>query len=158
MNPYASFLAGRNPVEVIGGTADRLSVLMKDLGPQGADRSPGPGKRTAREIVSHLADTELVFAYRLRQARAEAHHVIQPFDQDRWATSYGAYDAESAREVFSVVRRWNVRLIASLSEAELAKRVTHPERGEMSVQTIVETMAGHDRNHLVQLEALAGRR
>ncbi len=54
--------------------------------------NPAPGKWNAREIVCHLADTELVFAFRLRQAIAEPDHIVQPFDQDKWASNYAAYD------------------------------------------------------------------
>jgi hypothetical protein len=98
-----------------------------------------------------------VFAFRLRQTLAEPHHVIQPFDQDRWARVYGAFDARSALEVFRAVRNWNLKLIESLPQESLGKSVTHPERGDMTFQTIFETMAGHDINHLGQIEAIAAR-
>ena len=108
-----------------------------------------------REILCHLADCEIVFAYRLRQTLAEPHHTIQPFDQDIWADNYAAYDAESALAVFSAVRGFNVKLIASLPAEALSKPVTHPERGTMTFETIVETMGGHDLNHLAQIEKIA---
>ena len=54
------------------------------------------------------------------------------------------------------LRAWNIALIRSVQPADLSKPVTHPERGTMTFQTIVETMAGHDRNHIQQIEAIAG--
>jgi len=155
MNPYASFLGAQNPLEVIGGTSKRLQSLIETLGPERAGRPPVPGKWSAREIVCHLADCELVFAFRLRQTLAEPHHVIQPFDQDHWAESYRAYDAAAALAVFSSVRQWNLALIHSLKPEALARTVTHPERGTMTLQTIIETMGGHDINHIRQIEAIA---
>ena len=107
-----------------------------------------------REILCHLADCEIVFAFRLRQTLAEPHHVIQPFDQDVWARNYTAYDAQSALAVFTAVRDFNTRLIASLPPEALSKPVSHPERGTMTFQTIVETMGGHDLNHVQQIEGL----
>ena len=154
-NPYASYLGDRNAREVVFETAGRLKSLLDSLGPEGAERSPAPGKWNARQILAHLADCEIVFAFRLRQALAEDYHVIQPFDQDRWATMYSAFDAASALAVFSAVRDWNTRLIYSLTSGGLEKKLTHPERGEMTIQTVVETMAGHDLNHLAQVEKLA---
>jgi hypothetical protein len=156
LNPYARFLGKLDPLEVIAETPGRLSSILDTLGTEGADRPPAPGKWSAREIFCHLTDCELAFAFRLRQALAETDHVIQPFDQDRWAAVYSvpAFDANMAIDVFAAVRAWNMRLIASLSKEALAKAVTHPERGTMTVQTIVETMGGHDRNHLAQLEAI----
>jgi len=97
----------------------------------------------------------VVFAFRLRQTLAEPHHVIQPFDQDLWARNYAAYDAPSALAVFSAVRDFNIRLIFSLPPEAFATPVTHPERGTMTFQNIVETMGGHDLNHIAQIEKIA---
>ncbi len=81
--------------------------------------------------------------------------MIQPFDQDAWAQNYAAYDAESALAVFRAVRDFNVKLIASLPADAFAKPVSHPERGTMTFQTIVDTMGGHDLNHIGQIEKIA---
>ena len=157
MNPYASYLGGRDPLEVIAATPQWLGSLLQTLGPERAEQPPAPGKWSAREILCHLADCEIVFAFRLRQALAEEHHVIQPFDQDRFAASYRAYDAQSALAVLTAVRQWNIALIRTVGPDSLSKKLTHPERGEMTVQTVVETMSGHDINHLRQIEAIAAR-
>src|SRR5580658_3738244 len=158
MNPYASFLGSREPRQVIASTAGRLTELLDSLGVDGAQKSPAPGKWSAREILCHLADCEIVFAFRLRQTLAEPHHVIQPFDQDLWARNYAAYDAQSALAVFSAVRDFNVKLIASLPADAFSTPVSHPERGTMTFQTIVDTMGGHDLNHLAQVEKIAALR
>ncbi len=157
VNPYASFLGNRNAREVIGETSGRLEALAARLGPDGMERSLAPGKWPARAIVCHLADCELAFAFRLRQALAEPHHVIQPFDQDAWAKPYGSLGAEAALATFSTVRRWNQALLETVPPEQFSKKLSHPERGEMTFQVVVETMAGHDLNHLRQLETIASR-
>jgi uncharacterized damage-inducible protein DinB len=154
MNPYASILGGRDPLEVIRATVACIESLIAQRGAETLNRSPAPGKWSVRDILSHLADCEIVFAFRLRQALAEDHHVIQPFDQDAWAATYGQNDAAQALTVFSVVRQWNVALIQGMSAADLTRTVNHPERGEMTVQVVVDTMAGHDINHLGQIEKI----
>jgi uncharacterized damage-inducible protein DinB len=151
MNPYASFLDNRNPVSVIGSTSSELARIVNSLPADRVTTASAPGKWSPRDILAHLADTEIVFAYRLRQALAEDHHTIQPFDQDLWSKRYESFDAASALAVFSAVRSWNLALLRQLSAADLARPITHPERGKMTVQTLVETMAGHDLNHLRQL-------
>lgn len=156
-NPYASHLAGKDPLEVIAATPGQLASFVRALGPERVEKKPAPGKWNAREIVCHLADCELVFAYRLRQALAEDHHVIQPFDQDKWAASYAAYDAPAALAVFSSLRRWNISLIHAAPAEAFSKRLSHPERGELTFKTLVETMGGHDLNHVKQLDAIAAR-
>ena len=154
MNPYASHLGSRSAREVIASTPHELRRLADRVGPGGIAVAPAPGKWSARDILCHLADCEIVFAFRLRQTLAEDHHRIQPFDQEQWAGTYGGGDVRLALDVFSSVRDWNVGLIRSASPQQLAKKVTHPERGEETFQTIVETMAGHDLNHLTQLEKI----
>jgi len=154
MNPYASFLADKDAIEVITGTPTRLEALANLLGPERINFSLAPGKWSAREIFCHLADCELVFAFRLRQTLAEDHHHIQPFDQDKWSSTYAGYDAHAALAVFSAVRNWNLQLIQQVGPAALSRKNTHPERGEGSFGEIIETMGGHDLNHIKQVEAI----
>ena len=155
MNPYASHLGDRNPRDVIAETPQQLAALVERLGPTGLERSLAPGKWPARFILCHLADCETVFAFRLRQALAEPYHVIQPFDQDAWANQYSSATAQAALAVFSAVRRWNLALLDTVTPEQLAKTLNHPERGDMTFQAVVETMGGHDLNHLRQLETIA---
>ena len=155
LNPYASFLGTRDPKTVISETGARLADLARRLGAQKLERSPAPGKWSPREILCHLADCEIVFATRLRQTLAQPHHMIQPFDQDDWARQYSSFTAEGALAVFTAVRHWNQALIRNTPAEAFAKPVSHPERGDMTFQTIVETMGGHDLNHIQQLEKIA---
>lgn len=156
LNPYASFLGNRDADTVIAGTVARLETLMGRLDAAAADRSPRPGKWSAREILCHLADTEVVFAFRLRQTLAEPNHTIQPFDQGIWGERYAAYTTAEAMALMRATRAWNLALIRRVTSSERARPVTHPERGAMTFQVIVETMGGHDLNHLGQIEAIAG--
>ena len=155
LNPYAKFLGDQEPIPVITATVERLHAFIDPLTPAQADRSPEPGKWSIREIVAHLADCELVFAVRLRQTLAEEHHIIQPFDQSIWAERYGAYDLGSALALFSAARNWNLKFLTTVTDADRHYPTTHPERGTMTLWTIVETIAGHDLNHLLQVERIA---
>src|ERR1700678_528228 len=152
MNPYASQLGWRVTLQAIGETAQRLHSLIGGMDAERANQPVAPGKWRPREIACHLADCELAFSFRLRQSLAEDGHVMQPFDQDRWAANYGAYETAAALAAFSAVRGWNLALLRSLPWEAFTRKVSHPERGEMTFQTIVETMGGHDLNHLGQLE------
>lgn len=154
MNPYASFIGSRDPQEIIASTASRLKEMTAPLSDSKLNEAPAPGKWSAREIVCHLADCEITFGFRLRQTLAEPNHVMQPFDQERWAANYAAYDAQSALATFSALRDFNMKLIASLPPEAFEKTANHPERGDMTFRTIVETMAGHDLNHLGQIERI----
>jgi len=155
LNPYAGFLGERNPLDVLEATPGKLESILRQLGPTGVEKSLAPGKWSVREILSHLADCEIAFGFRLRQTLAEDNHVVQPFDQGKWGESYAGYNAQSALATFSTLRQWNLALIKSTPPESLKRTVTHPERGIMTFSTIVETMGGHDLNHLQQLESIA---
>jgi len=154
-NPYDGFLDGRPIEAILSSTPSALRTALAKLAEKQVTATPAPGKWSAAEVACHLADCELVFGFRLRQTLAEDSPIIQPFDQDRWAASYSGIPAWQAADVFAALRGWNLRLIESASPAARARKTTHPERGEMTFQTLIETMAGHDLNHLIQLSKVA---
>ena len=156
MNPYAHHLAGRDLDEVLTSTPVRLHALACALTPEQLEVPIAPGKWSPRQIFAHLADCELSFSFRLRQILAEDSPILQPFDQAAWATRYQAYETPAALALFRANREWNLALLTTLSPADLTRPALHPERGPVTFQTTLETMAGHDLNHLHPLEALTG--
>ncbi len=153
-NPYDSFLDGRPLEEILAATPAKVAEYLQAIGAD-EHKKPAPGKWSAAEIVCHLADCEIVFGFRMRQTLAENGPTIQPFDQDHWAKVYPGVPATLALESFSALRQWNLRVIRDALPGAAGRKMTHPERGTMTFQTIVETMAGHDLNHLAQLRRLA---
>ncbi len=155
-NPYARFLDQRPVLEILAATPLALEAVLQNIPPEQVAASPAPGKWSPAEILCHLADCEIAFAFRLRQTLAEEHHVMQPFDQDRWAATYKGIPAAQALATFVTLRQWNLLLARTALPGAADKTVNHPERGDMTFTTILETMAGHDINHLRQLQTLAG--
>lgn len=153
LNPYAVALGELEPVEVIASTPEKLETLLSRLSAEQIERKLAPNKWSVREVMAHLADCELAFGFRLRQGAAGV-EMIQPFDQDDWARNYGAYSFASALMTYRAERAWNLAFIRSLTEEQKAQVIVHPERGTMTVWTVVETMAGHDNHHLAGLEKL----
>jgi uncharacterized damage-inducible protein DinB len=137
---------------VIAETPVRLARVLDGLSDAKIEARPAPGKWCVREIVAHLADCEIVWSWRLRQVYGEEHAVIQPFEQDAWARVYDAYSLAEAWGCFKALRAWNVAFVGALREEDKCKAVTHPERGEETLWTIVQIMAGHDLHHLTGLE------
>jgi DinB superfamily len=155
LNPYAMFLDGRPVETILNTTPHEIGDILSAIGMAKSTTPPTTGKWSAAEIICHLADCEIAFGFRLRQTLAEQDHVIQPLDQDKWAPVYSGIPAQEALAAFTALRHWNMLLIARALPGSAAKTVTHPERGTMTFQTIVETMAGHDLNHMGQLRNLA---
>lgn len=140
MNPYASQLGDRDPLKAVAATTKQLATLVDTLGPERLEQSPAPGKWSAREILCRLADCEVAFAFRLRQALAEDHHVIQPFDQNKWASTYASCEAREALAVFSSLRQWNLKLIGTATPRDALKAASSPRARGDDIQ-------GADRDH-----------
>jgi DinB family protein len=147
-------LGDRNPLEALEANSKRVESVARRLGDQGLSRSYGPGKWTGKQILAHLADAEIGIAFRIRQVLAEDNHRIQPWDEGGWARRYTNVDVESALASYLASRRWNLSLLRALSPEDLEREAYHPERGPETLGTIVRVLAGHDLNHLAQLERL----
>jgi DinB superfamily len=153
--PYAEFLRGRDPIEVLADTPKRLNELAHKIGAEGLDRSWAPGKWSGREILCHLADCELAFGFRWRQVVADPKVVMQPFDQDAWAKAYGPLETKWALGMFSSARLWNLEWLKTVPEEAFSIPGVHPERGALTLRDLITITAGHDMNHTRQIETLA---
>jgi len=152
--PYASALAGRNPQQVIAETPVAFARIFASVSDEEAELPTAPGKWSLRQIAAHLADCEIAWSWRLRQAYGQPGVMIQPFDQDTWAPIYSTYSFTDAQATYATLRRWNILFVQALTPEDRAKAVFHPERGEETLWTIVEIMAGHDLHHVALLKAL----
>jgi hypothetical protein len=147
-------LGDRNPLEALEANAKRVETVARRLGDAGLSRSYGPGKWTGKQILAHLADAEIGIGFRIRQVLSEDNHRIQPWDEASWARRYNDVDVESALASYLASRRWNLSLLRGLSSEDLEREAFHPERGPEKLGTVVRLLAGHDLNHLAQLERL----
>ena len=157
MNPYAKFLENREPLTVAAATPAKIVSLIRGLTPRQLARRPTPGKWSIREIISHLADTELVMDCRARWIAFEDHPTLVPFDQEKWAAGR-AREKEPVTETlerFRLLRRSQVRLFRQASKTDFRRTGFHPERGVVTLRVQLETLAGHDLNHLAQIQRLA---
>lgn len=148
-----NLLGARTPLDVLRGTVVELRQIIASM-PRGQLAQPeAPGKWSMRQVLQHLADSELVWGYRLRMVLAHDRPVLTGYDQDRWAERlrYDEADIEQALEDFSVLRESNLRLLARASREDLERVGVHAERGEESVGHMIRLYAGHDILHLEQL-------
>jgi uncharacterized damage-inducible protein DinB len=156
MNPYAKYLDGRDATDILIATPSELQSLIAGLTVDQMDEPLAPGKWSVREVLAHLADCEIVWAFRMRQAMETPGATVTPFDQDVWATRYSAYSAADALRTFLALRAWNLALLTTVSAAERSNPLSHPERGTFPFPELLESIAGHDRNHLLRLKEQLG--
>jgi DinB family protein len=148
-----SLLGDRDPISVLRETPAALYRELEALSPSVLRTPEAPGKWSAATVFAHLADSELVGAFRLRMILAHERPPLAPYDQDLWATRlhYERTDPRENLERFTVLRRANLVLWADASPDELARAGLHGERGEESVDRMRRLYAGHDLAHLRQL-------
>jgi uncharacterized damage-inducible protein DinB len=149
--------SGKNPLRLQQATPGKLAALTKRLSKKQLTRRPAPGKWSIAEILAHLADSELVIGYRLRLMLASNGATIQAFDQDAWAETfnYGRRDPKTSLETFRILRQVNLRLLSSVPRRLWDNYGQHSERGKETVDHVVRMLAGHDLNHLLQVENIA---
>ena len=144
----------REPLAVLRQTASALARAIAGLSPQQLHQPEQPGKWSIGQILQHLADSEVVSAWRIRLILAQDRPPLTGYDQDRWAERlhYELDDPSEALERFAVIRRANLRLLERASPADLKRVGVHVERGEESLEHICRLSAGHDLLHLRQIE------
>jgi len=152
MTPYASYVTGQDPLDVLRSTLDQYQQLSARY--TAADwASPwAPGKWTAHQVIVHVTQWELIFGTRLRTALAMPGYVVQPMEPDDILNIEApAVDGPTAAAAFEGLRRMNIGLVGALSPAQRSATVTHLERGAIDIEDLIVTMAGHGAHHLRQL-------
>ncbi len=139
----------RNPAVIAAAVAglDERTLRFK----------PEPNEWCVLEVLSHLADVEIIYGYRMRQVIADRAPTFGPIEPEDWARNLGYTEVapEEALTLYRTVRRANLRLLRRLGAGDLVKGGFHPELNrQVTLGELIERLAGHDPNHLGQIEAL----
>lgn len=148
--------AGEDPIKLQAATNKKLTRIVDTFSPARLRKRPAPTKWSVAEILAHLADVEIVIGWRIRSILGEPGTPVQPFNQDAWAIA-GHYDKRDPRksiELHRALREANLALLKSLSPDQWKHYGQHAERGQESIEHIVRMVAGHDINHLHQIERI----
>jgi hypothetical protein len=126
-----------------------LTDAVSNVNPVFLDKVPAPGKWTIREYLVHTFDAEIVSSARLRAMVAQPGANLMGFDQERWAAAlhYEKQPVEDALAAFRGLRRMTANMLQAMNAEAWNNKGIHPKRGEMSVLTLVEGLAGHCENH-----------
>ena len=152
---YSKNLGDREPLAAMRDSAARLAAMTRGWTAADFERRHAPGKWTARQIVTHLAQTELALGVRARMALAIPNYTAQPFDQDVWLGRETELSGAEAVAAFAAISRMNVALFEGLSPVDREIAMAHPEYGSITVDWIIHTLAGHQIHHLDQLDPLS---
>jgi hypothetical protein len=147
---------GRDALKVQAATPKKLEKLIAGKSPAQLRKKPAPDKWSVTEILAHLGDAEIVTAWRIRSILGAPGTPIQAYDQEAWVAA-GRYSERHPRQcldVFRAVRGANLRVLKSLKPEQWKQHGMHAERGEETIERILHMMAGHDLNHLQQIERI----
>lgn len=153
--PYSSELEGRDPLVAMRETAAAIVALAERWRPEQFERRSAPGKWTAREILIHLAQTEMALGSRARTALTVADLLAPSFEQDGWLALEPHGSGALALQWFNVLSQVNLALYSSLSVAQRQTPFMHAEYGRLTVDWLIYQQAGHQVHHLTQLEGLS---
>jgi DinB superfamily len=150
------YVEGKQPVAVQTATAKKLERLIKGVPTSKLRKRPAADKWSVSEIAAHLADAEIVIGFRMRLILGAPGTPIAAFDQDSWVISghYEKRDSRKSVEQFRVLREANLALLKSLTPEQWKHYGMHSERGQETIEHIVRMIAGHDINHLQQIERI----
>lgn len=146
-------LGDRDPWEVLAGTPEALREAVSGLTPEQEATPERPGKWSVRQVVKHLADSDLVGAFRFRMVLAHDAPELPGYDQDLWADRLSYKDApvEDSLEEFSSMRQANLRLLRRATPDDLKRVMRHAERGDEALGQMIRLYAAHDLVHLRQI-------
>jgi len=151
-----SYSEGGDAEKLLASAPQKLASLLSGKSNDQLTRRPAPDKWSPVEIAAHLSDTEIAVGWRIRQILGTNGIAVQAFDQDAWANTfdYAHRDPSASIELFRVLRAANVVLLKSVPKNLLDNYGMHAERGQESIAHMMRLMAGHDLNHLRQIEAI----
>ena len=147
-------VADRQPMTVLHQTPAAVRSAIAGLSPQQLRQPEAAGKWSIGQVLRHLADSEIVWGWRMRLILAQDRPQLTGYDQDAWAERlhYEAADPAESLELFDVLRRANLRVLDRVSPAEMQRAGLHSERGEERLDHLLGLYAGHDLLHLRQIE------
>jgi DinB superfamily len=151
-----SYGEGKDPLRSQQAAPAKFAALLKGKTGKQLMRRPGPDKWSVAEIIAHLADAELAISWRLRQVLTNNAIPIQAYDQELWARTfnYARRDPRQSLANFRALREANLALLKSVPRKLWDNYGVHAERGNESVNHVVKMVAGHDLNHLQQVERI----
>ena len=149
-------LGSQDPMAVLRDTPAALGRAAAGLTPAQLRTPEARGKWSIAQVLRHLADSEVVWGWRMRLILAQDRPTLTGYDQDLWAERlhYADADPSESLETFGVLRRDNLRLLDRATPEDLQRVGVHSERGEESAGHLRRLYAGHDLLHVNQIERI----
>ncbi|WP_203249257.1 YfiT family bacillithiol transferase [Sporosarcina beigongshangi] len=131
----------------------RLRETVDALSDEELSRTYREGSWTVRQLVHHIADSQLNMYQRLKLALTDENPTVPAFDQEKWAIQPDTkLPVESSIKMLEGINERIVSLGNSLTEEQLDRAFTHQEAGKITVATKVAKLAWHEEHHLAHIK------
>lgn len=149
-------VTGKDPVAVQRQTPSQLAVLISGVPADRLNTRPAPIAWSVTEILAHMSEAEITASWRYRQMLEHDGCPLAPYGQDLWAElgGYAERDPAESLQLFRLLRQSNLQMFDKLTPEQWLRHGMHAERGEMTVKELALQIAGHDINHVAQIEAI----
>ena len=149
-------VAGKDPVAVQRESVSQLAALIDGVSAEKLGNRPAPDRWSVAEILAHLSEAEITASWRYRQMLEHDGCALPPYGQELWARlgGYAARAPEDSLQLFRLLRQTNLQMFDKLTPEEWQRHGVHTERGEMTVRDLAVQIAGHDINHIAQIQAI----
>lgn len=151
-----SHSAGQDALKLQAAAPKKLERLINGVSPAKLRKKPAPEKWSIAEIIAHLADSEIVIGWRMRSILGAPGSEVQAYDQNAWNANLHYDKRDMRKDVMQhrVNREANLALLKTLTPEQWKHFGVHSERGQESIEHIVKMIAGHDLNHIQQIERI----
>ncbi len=133
--------------------AREISTALEGMADEELDAKPAPGEWSVREIIHHLADSEMEGALRLRRLLSEAHPLIAGYDQEAFARRlwYDRRPIVAAVTAIQAARETTTEILQRLTPEDWQREGTHSEFGRFTVEDWLRLYAAHAHEHAAQI-------
>jgi hypothetical protein len=151
-----TYTQGKDAVAMLADAPRMIAGLIAGASELALRLRPLPRKWSVTEIITHVAEDELVTSWRYRQMIENSGCALAAFDQERWARlgDYATWNPWVALQMFRLLREANVRMLKRLTSEEWERSGIHAERGRITVRDLAQHIAGHDINHIEQIRSI----
>jgi DinB superfamily len=149
-------VTGKDPVAVQRETPAQLAALISGVPAGKLSTRPDSDRWSVGEILAHLSEAEITASWRYRQMLEHDGCSLSPYGQELWARlgGYADRNPEDSLQLFRLLRQSNLEMFDRLTPEEWLRHGVHAERGEMTVRELALQIAGHDINHVAQIQGI----
>lgn len=139
-------------LDEINTYTDRLRRTVEGLTEEELTKTYREGSWNVRQLVHHIADSQLTMFHRLKLALTDDTPTVPNFEQDRWAElADSELPVESSLLMLAGMNERIVALGKSLTEKDLQKAFIHEKNGRITVATKLAKLSWHQEHHLAHI-------